>query len=119
MKEYVAAHPELARAQDTHGRTAISVASKSNKAAMQSVLLWHGRYALTEDRPEHASATCFVYKAVDELRKDEFGHPIRVAIKLMRHKEQVPGVSGHADLQYCTSSCCRFCYILHHSHLFC
>ena len=55
---------------------------------MQSVLLWHGRYALTEDRPEHRSATSFVYKAVDEGVKDEFGHPRRVALKLMKLKGQ-------------------------------
>ena len=52
------------------------------------MLLWHGRYALTEDRPEHRSATSFVYKAVDEGVKDEFGHPRRVALKLMRCKGQ-------------------------------
>ena len=46
---------------------------------MQSVLLWHGRYRITEPRPEHISASCFIFKAVDEQTIDsETQQPIKV-----------------------------------------
>ena len=46
---------------------------------MQSVLLWHGRYRITESRPEHISATCFIFKAVDEQTIDsDTQQPIKV-----------------------------------------
>ena len=49
------------------------------KAIMQSVLLWHGRYRITEPRPEHISATCFIFKAVDEQTIDsETQQPVKV-----------------------------------------
>ena len=34
---------------------------------MQSVLLWQGRYRVTELRPEHMSSTCFVFKVLAYL----------------------------------------------------
>ena len=56
---------------------------------MQSLILWHGRYRITEQRPEHTSATCYVFKGVDDLAIDtETGEPTRVALKLMRVKAQ-------------------------------
>ena len=59
------------------------------KAIIQSVLLWHGQYRITELQPEHISATCFVFKAVDEhTLESETGQPIKVALKLMRMKAQ-------------------------------
>ena len=59
------------------------------KAIIQSVLLWHGQYRITELQPEHISATCFVFKAVDEHSiESETGQPIKVALKLMRMKAQ-------------------------------
>ena len=85
----VSSHPILATAKDADGRAAVDVASKPMKLIMQSVLLWHSRYRITEPRPEHISATCFVFKAVDEHTIDkETGQPIKVALKLMRLKEQ-------------------------------
>ena len=75
--------------QDKDGRTAIDIASKPMKSIMQSVRLWHGRYRITEPRPEHVSATCYVFKGVDDLTIDpETDEPIRVALKLMRVKAQ-------------------------------
>ena len=65
--EIVSAFPALALALDASGRKAVDVASRPMKGIVQSVLLWHGRYRITDLRPEHASATCFVYKAVDEV----------------------------------------------------
>jgi len=65
--EIVSAFPALALALDASGRKAVDVASRPMKGIVQSVLLWHGRYRVTDLRPEHASATCFVYKAVDEV----------------------------------------------------
>ena len=79
----------LAAAKDADGRAAVDVASKPMKLIMQSVLLWHGRYRIIESRPEHISATCFVFKAVDEHTVDkDTGLPIKVALKLMRLKDQ-------------------------------
>ena len=68
---------------------AIDIASKPMKSILQSVRLWHGRYRITESRPEHTSATCYVFKGVDDLAIDtETGEPTRVALKLMRVKAQ-------------------------------
>eukprot|EP01030_Chromulinospumella_sphaerica_P034485 gene34485-biopygen16923 len=47
-----------------------------------------GRYRLLEDRPEHQSATCFVFKAEDQRLRDESGGKKKVALKLMLRKEQ-------------------------------
>ena len=69
------------------------------KAIIQSVLLWHGQYRITELQPEHISATCYVFKAVDEHRiESETGQPIKVALKLMRMKTQVVPFLLSADL---------------------
>ena len=43
VKESVSAHPALATAKDVNNRMAMDVASKTMKAIIQSVLLWHGR----------------------------------------------------------------------------
>ena len=89
VEALVSSHPALAAAKDVNNRAAVDVASKPMKLIMQSVLLWHGRYRITEPRPEHISATCFVFKAVDEHTIDkETGLPIKVALKLMRLKDQ-------------------------------
>ena len=89
VETMVTNHPTLAAAKDADGRAAVEVASKPMKLIMQSVLLWHGRYRITEPRPEHISATCFVFKAVDEHTIDsETSQPIKVALKLMRLKGQ-------------------------------
>ena len=89
VEALVSSHPTLAAAKDADGRAAVDVASKPMKLIMQSVLLWHGRYRITEPRPEHISATCFVFKAVDEHTIDkETSQPMKVALKLMRLKDQ-------------------------------
>ena len=81
-------NPDLARARDGNGRVAADIATKESKHAIQSIFLWHGRYRVIEGRPEHTSATCFVYRAVDEEDRDESNHPKRVALKLMRYKSK-------------------------------
>ena len=89
VEALVSSHPTLAAAKDANNRAAVDVASKPMKLIMQSVLLWHGRYRITEPRPEHISATCFVFKAVDEHTIDkETSQPMKVALKLMRLKDQ-------------------------------
>ena len=89
VEALVSSYPALAAAKDADGRAAVDVASKPMKSILQSILLWHGRYRITEPRPEHTSATCFVFKAVDEHTIEmETGQPIKVALKLMRLKEQ-------------------------------
>ena len=85
---YTQKYPELARAQDIHGRYAEHVATSENKDAIQRAYLWFGRYRVMDFRPEHTSKTCFVYRAWDEKDLDVAGAPKRVALKLMRIKEQ-------------------------------
>ena len=89
VEALVSNYPSLAAAKDAEGRVALDVASKPMKLVMQSVLLWHGRYRITESRPEHISATCCVFKAIDGQTIDkETNQPIKVALKLMRSKDQ-------------------------------
>ena len=89
VEALVSNHPTLAAARDAGGRAAVDVATKPMKSILQSVLLWHGHYRITEPRPEHISATCFVFKAADEHTIDtETGQPMKVALKLMRLKDQ-------------------------------
>ena len=89
VEALVSSHPTLAAVKDVNNRAAVDVASKPMKLIMQSVLLWHGRYRITEPRPDHQSATCLVFKAVDEHTIDkETSQPIKVALKLMRLKDQ-------------------------------
>ena len=86
VSEFVARYPKLAFVKDVQGRVAMDIASKTSREIMQSLLLWHGRYRIIEQRPEHMSATCYVSKAVNESILDESGYPIRVALKLMKDK---------------------------------
>ena len=89
VEALVSSHPTLAAAKDADGRAAVDVASKPMKVIIQSVLLWHGRYRITESRPDHMSATCYVFKGVDEQTIDsETSLPIKVALKLMCFKDQ-------------------------------
>ena len=86
---YAKLYPELSDAKDSENRMIVEMASVQNREAIQSVSLIHGRYRFLEARPEHQSATCFVFKAQDEWTMDEStGKPIRVALKLMRFKSQ-------------------------------
>jgi hypothetical protein len=71
--------------QDANGRVAVDVASKPMKEIVQSVLLWYGRYRLTESRPRHFSDSSYVFPAADERTVDaDTGQPAKVALKLMR-----------------------------------
>ena len=89
VQQFVAAYPELAFLKDAQGRVAMDMAIQSSRQVMQTLLLWHGRYSITERRPEHTSATCYVFKAIDERTIDhETGQPVKVALKLMRDKAQ-------------------------------
>jgi ankyrin repeat protein len=89
VRREVSADTELAYAHDANNHTAMDYASQEIRDIIQSVLLWHGRYHVTELRPEHMSSTCYVFKAVDEKEVDSRGNPVRVALKLMRLKPQV------------------------------
>ena len=82
------AFPELALVLDSSGRPAMEMASVPMREAMQQVLLWHGRYRITDSRPEHISATCYVFKGEDMGRLDDNRQPTKVALKLMRLKDQ-------------------------------
>ena len=89
--------PSLAHEKDAFGRMAMDVATRPMKSIMQSLLLWHSRYRITEREPEHISATCFVFKAVDDNALDDYGQPLRVALKLMKKKVQFLQIGyGHA-----------------------
>ncbi|GMH54323.1 hypothetical protein TrRE_jg223, partial [Triparma retinervis] len=56
----------LAKAADVTGREAIDLAVPEIKKALQSRLLFLGRYELYKDHAIHKSATCVVMKAYDE-----------------------------------------------------
>jgi serine/threonine protein kinase len=71
-------------AKDQYGRFASQMAREGIKNAMMEVFLWFGQYRVLDQRPIHQSATCYIYKAIDE-RADESGV---VALKLMRVKSQ-------------------------------
>ena len=86
IQQMVASYPQLVHAQDSKHRSALDLASAANKLAMKSAFLWHGRYRITETRPDHISATCYVYRALDEAEKDDAGNPPRVCLKFMRFK---------------------------------
>ena len=85
VKRWLEYDTNLAYARNKHGAIAMDVASKDIKAVMREVILWHGRYRIADmnKRPEHMSATCFVFKAVDD---EDMGKPI--ALKLMKNKAQ-------------------------------
>ena len=87
IREYVIMHEILARAKDDKGRIAVDMATQESRLAIQSVFLWFGRYRITETHPEHTSATCFVYKALDEGDLDSGGRPRPVALKLIRLRQ--------------------------------
>jgi serine/threonine protein kinase/ankyrin repeat protein len=79
-------YPKLLFAKDSMGRMTNAIATEKNKAIVNSYFLWHGKYRPTQTKPEHCSATSFVFKAVDLSQIDENGEPKPVAIKLMRFK---------------------------------
>lgn len=89
IEQMVTENPELIDAKDIHGRVAIEIASRPFKHIFQAITLWHGRFRVTEGRPEHTSATCCVFKAVDEYdMSSSHGRPRTVALKLMSRKDQ-------------------------------
>ena len=92
----VSSDPTLTAAKDTNNRAAVDVASKPMKLIMQSVLLWHGRYRITESRPEHISATCFVFLAIDEHDNQHR----KVSLKLMRRRDHFDHEQAVRECQF-------------------
>jgi hypothetical protein len=88
VRQYVSEYPLLADVCDNHGRSAVNMACAEAKHVILATFLWFDRYRLIDSRPEHTSATCFVYKALDEMDLDEQRKPKKVALKLMREKSQ-------------------------------
>ena len=62
----------LAKAADVTGREAIDLAVPEIKKALQSRLLFLGRYELSKDHAIHKSATCVVMKAYDEHAEEDY-----------------------------------------------
>ncbi|GMI29200.1 hypothetical protein TrRE_jg7700, partial [Triparma retinervis] len=62
----------LAKAADVTGREAIDLAVPEIKKALQSRLLFLGRYELFKDHAIHKSATCVVMKAYDEHAEEDY-----------------------------------------------
>ncbi len=83
-------YPHLTTAKDDNGRSIMDLATPATKQAINALFLWFGRYRITSSTPEHTSATCFVFKAVDEGYQNAAGifENVAVAIKLMRVKSQ-------------------------------
>ena len=103
-------YPHLIEIKDKDGRSVMEVASKPIKEVLRSLILWHGRYQLTETRPEHQSATCRVFKGVDTLVLDERGQPTPVALKLMAVKDQfnrevTARLNGQFDEEFVVNVC--------------
>ena len=89
LHAYSKSYQELVRARDSQGRLAEEVATRANKEAIRKSYLWFGRYRPLDQRPEHVSSTCYVYRAVDETVLDSTTEePLRVALKLMRVRSQ-------------------------------
>jgi len=86
--QYVSRRQGLSELRDDEGRTALEAASKPMKEVMEGVLNWHGRYRVNDLRPEHASATCLVFKGLDLHPPAGQPVPMPVALKLMRSKLQ-------------------------------
>lgn len=84
IRTLVTNHPELANARDAKGRLVVDIATPAIKFTINSVTLWFGKYRPAAGKPEHTSATCFVFKAMDESGEE----PRSVALKLMRVKAQ-------------------------------
>lgn len=91
VKEYLQKFPDLVTAKDEHSRSIVNLADPNVADLILSITLWHGRYQLTEMRPDHMSATCFVFKATDEMDRDPFSGERThksIALKLLHSKDQ-------------------------------
>jgi hypothetical protein len=86
IRDYVERFPELYEAKDVRGVLCLDLASPCHKLAIMSIFLWFGRYRIIDQRPEHVSASCFVYKAIDEMSTADGSHNSVVAMKLMRYQ---------------------------------
>ena len=71
----------LARAVDFTGREAIDLAVPEIKKALQSRLLFLGRYELFKGPPIHKSATCVVIKAYDDHAEDDYREKFKEFVK--------------------------------------
>lgn len=90
VEKYLERYPDLGAARDNLNRMVWSIAHPTNAIKIRGVLLYHRRYQLMDDRAEHMSATCFVFKATDEIEvndKGEYTHR-RVALKFMCNLDQ-------------------------------
>lgn len=91
VQSYLQLFPELSGAKDDRNRLVANFAEPAIGDIIRSKNLLHGRYLLIEDRPEHKSATCSVFKATDELEYDPItGDKLhtRVCLKNMKNKHQ-------------------------------
>jgi serine/threonine protein kinase len=86
---YVEQFPELAYCRNSEGRLSIDVASPSNRDAMRTVFLWHGRFDVLSKYPDYGSDACVVYRAIDETEVDDKGIPCQVALKMFHSKAKL------------------------------
>lgn len=63
--------PALVRAVDAAGRSATEVASPANKLELQASTLWHGRFRVIGEFPEHVSSSTIIFRAIDEQAKSQ------------------------------------------------
>ena len=83
VEGYVKNDNSLAYKPNNQGLVAVKNARGMDmRERIRSLVLWHGRYMTSEDRPTHQSATCLVFKATDVETEEP------VALKLMRRKDQ-------------------------------
>lgn len=105
---------------DKNGRKSVNVATQSNLAVINSIVLIHGRYRLRPTNSIHQSPTCIVFEAFDEGLLEDDGNPPLVALKFMTVKGQfirevdarsyefnsacvIDVLRTHPDISSCTS----------------
>ena len=87
VKRYARLYPALVYVKNKDEHRPEDVATAKHRDAIRETYLWHGRYR-PDPKPAHVSQTCFVFRAVDEMEVDSLGMPLKVAVKLMRKREQ-------------------------------
>ena len=75
---YVNKYPHLINSKDFMGRNSLDMATTSSKRILKAVTSIHGRYTLEDAQALHSSATCLVYRAIDDENPDPNGIPCYV-----------------------------------------
>ena len=84
-KYYKQHYSVLQGAKNAKGVHIYNLATAATKTALDASDLWFSRFTVTDFTPIHTSATCFVFRAMEETTGlDGKAVSVPVAIKLMR-----------------------------------